>query len=67
MCVCITFDHDCEQGPVIDPGKDYSKDRKNDYTAETDDGYVVGGICIQTYIPDLNYFPTNVLCMCISN
>ena len=27
---------------MIDPGQDYSKDRKNDYTAETDDGYVDG-------------------------
>ena len=27
---------------MIDVGHDYSKDRKNDYTAETDDGYVGG-------------------------
>ena len=25
---------------MIDVGQDYSKDRKNDYTTETDDGYV---------------------------
>ena len=29
---------------MIDVGHDYSKDRKNDYTAETDDGYVAGWI-----------------------
>ena len=42
---CVTFDHMicyCGQGPVIDVGHDYSKDRKNDYIAETDDGYVGG-------------------------
>ena len=27
---------------MIEVGLDYSKDRKNDYTAETDDGYVDG-------------------------
>ena len=27
---------------MIDVGQDYSKDIKNNYTAETDDGYVVG-------------------------
>lgn len=29
---------------MIDVGKDYSKDRKSDYTAESDDGYVVGAV-----------------------
>ena len=36
----VTFDHVmcyCEQGPVIDVGQDYSKDRINDYTVERDD------------------------------
>ena len=28
------------QGPVIDVTEDYSKNRKKDYTADTDDGYV---------------------------
>ena len=27
---------------MIDVGQDYSKDRKNTYTAETGDGYVAG-------------------------
>ena len=27
---------------MIDVGQDYSQDIKNDYTAETDDGYVAG-------------------------
>ena len=40
----------CGQGPVIDVSKDYSKDRKTDYTAEVDYGYVVSIDTFYSYI-----------------
>ena len=34
---------------MIEVGEDYSKDRKNDYTAETEDGYIACSTYIHTY------------------
>ena len=35
---------DSYEGPKLEAGEDYSKDRKNDYEAETTNGYVLAPV-----------------------